>query len=257
MNNSGAGNINESFVLENLPILGDQNILLNKPTSFGDSYYIVESNCSDKCKIPIDCDTPLKVVQKNMQRDNDKNTNSPCPKNITVTQDASTNTSKRVTVTQDASNSASNCVDNGTDGYFELVLKSLRDHIVSLENQLRDKQYIIEELFKKNYQSSCNCTVANSNLINAQKYTKYTENPMIPSSIVNDSVNFVKDNIKNSIDLNSSNSTKTFIITLSSSNKNYKSSNTDNSLNVKSDIMHEIFKKTEKFHKIKILLMAL
>ena len=149
MNNNGAGNINESFVLDNLRILVDQNILLNKPTSFGDSYYIVESNCSDKCKIPIDCDTPLKVVQKNMQRDNDKNTNSPCPKNITVTQDASTNTSKRVTVTQDASNSASNCVDNGTDGYFELVLKSLRDHIVSLENQLRDKQYIIDELFKK------------------------------------------------------------------------------------------------------------
>ena len=28
MNNSGAGNINESFVLDNLPILGDQNILL-------------------------------------------------------------------------------------------------------------------------------------------------------------------------------------------------------------------------------------
>ena len=81
MNNNGAGNINESFVLD-----------------------------------------------------------SPCPKNITVTQDASTNTSKPVTVTQDASNSASNCVDNGTDGYFELVLKSLRDHIVSLENQLRDKK---------------------------------------------------------------------------------------------------------------------
>ena len=80
---------------------------------------------------------------------------------------------------------------------------------------------------------------------------------MISSLNVNKSANFVKDNIKNSIDLNSSNSTKTFIITLSSSNKNYKSSNTDNSLNVKSDIMHEIFKKTEKFHKIKILLMAL
>ena len=80
---------------------------------------------------------------------------------------------------------------------------------------------------------------------------------MISSLNVNKSANFVKDNIKNSIDLNSSNSTKTFIITLSSSNKNYKSSNTDNILNVKSDIMHEIFKKTEKFHKIKILLMAL
>ena len=36
-----------------------------------------------------------------------------------------------------------------TDSYFELVLKSLKDHIVSLENQLRNKQYIIEELLKK------------------------------------------------------------------------------------------------------------
>ena len=112
MNNSGAGNINESFVLDNLPILGDQNILLKKPTSFGDSYYIVESNCSHKCNIPIDWDTPLNVAHKNMQRDNDKNTNSQYPKNITVTQDVSTNTSKRVTVTQDASNSASNRFDD-------------------------------------------------------------------------------------------------------------------------------------------------
>ena len=206
MNNSGAGNINESFVLDNLRILVDQNILLNKPTSFGDSHYIVESNCSDKCKFPIDCDTPLNVVQKNKQRDNDKNTNSPCPKNITATQDASTNTCK----------------------------------LVSLENQLRDKQYIIEELFKKNYQSSCNCTVANSNLIKAQKYTKYKENPMIPSSNVNDSVNFVKDNIKNSIDLNSGNSVKEFTITPSSNHINYKNSNTDSSLNVKSDISRDI-----------------
>ena len=70
MNNSGAGNINESFVLDNLPILGDQNILLNKPTSFGDSYYIVESNCSDKCNIPIDYNAPLNFVHKNIQRDN-------------------------------------------------------------------------------------------------------------------------------------------------------------------------------------------
>ena len=48
INNSCAGNISESFVLDNLHILVDQNILLNKPTSFGDSYYIVKSNCSDK-----------------------------------------------------------------------------------------------------------------------------------------------------------------------------------------------------------------
>ena len=80
---------------------------------------------------------------------------------------------------------------------------------------------------------------------------------MISSSNVNKFANFVKDNIKNNIDLNSGNSTKNFTITLSSSNKNYKSSNTDNSLNVKSDIMHDIFKKTEKFHKTKILVMAL
>ena len=67
---------------------------------------------------------------------------------------------------------------------------------------------------------------ANGNLKNAQKYhTKYTENPMISSSNVNDSVNFVKDNIKNSIDLNSENSTKDFTITPSSSRKCYKNSN--------------------------------
>ena len=53
MSNSGAGNINESFVLDNLRILMDQNIL-NKLTSFGDSYYILESNRSAKCNIPID-----------------------------------------------------------------------------------------------------------------------------------------------------------------------------------------------------------
>ena len=227
----------------------DQNIILNKPTSSGDSYYIVESNSSDKCIIPIDCDPPLNVVHKNMQGDNGKNTNNAYPKNITVIQDTSTNTSNRVTVTQDASTSASNRVDKGTDSYLELILKSLRDHIVSLENQLRDKQYIIEELLKKSYQSSCNCTVANSNLINAQKYhTKYTENPMISSSNVNDSVNFVKDNIKNSIDLNSESSTKDFTITPSSSHKN---SNTDISLNIKSNTSRE------KFQKIKILVMAL
>ena len=114
----------------------DENILLNKPTSFGDSNYIVESNYSDKCNIPLDCDTSLDVVYKNMQVDNGKNMNNAYPKTITVTQEASTTTSKRVTVTQDASTSASNRVDKCTDSYFELVLKSLRDHIVSLENLL-------------------------------------------------------------------------------------------------------------------------
>ena len=63
---------------------------------------------------------------------------------------------------------------------------------------------------------------------------------MIPSLNVNDSVNFVQDNIKNSIDLNSGNSTKDFTIAPSSSHKNYKYSNTDNSLNVKSDITWDI-----------------
>ena len=42
-----------------------------------------------------------------------------------------------------------NCVDKGADSYFDLVLKSLKDRIVSLENQLRDKQYIVEELSEK------------------------------------------------------------------------------------------------------------
>ena len=61
----------------------------------------------------------------------------------------------------------------------------------------------------------------------------------ISSSNVYDSVNFVKD-IKNSIDLNYGNNTKDFTITSSSSHKNYKSSNTDNSLNVKSDNSRDI-----------------
>ena len=50
---------------------------------------------------------------------------------------------------------------------------------------------------------------------------------MIPSSNVNDSLNFVKDNIKNSVDLNIENSTKDFTITQSSSHESYKNSNTD------------------------------
>ena len=62
---------------------------------------------------------------------------------ITVTQDASTNTSNRITVTQDAPTNTSNHIDKGTDSYFERVLKSLTEHI--LENQLKDKQYIIKE----------------------------------------------------------------------------------------------------------------
>ena len=99
VNLSSVGNINESFVLDNLRVLVDQNIILNKPTSSGDSYYIVESNCSDKCIIPVDCDTPLNIVHKNMQGINDKNTNNAYPKNITVTQDTSTNMTNRVTVT--------------------------------------------------------------------------------------------------------------------------------------------------------------
>ena len=120
----------------------DQNILLNKPTSLGESYYIVKSNCSDKCDIPIDCDTPLKVMHRNVQGDNDKNTNRTYPKNITVTQDASTNTSNRITVTQDASTNTSNGIYKGTDSYFEPVLKYLKDHIGGLENQVKpDKHY--------------------------------------------------------------------------------------------------------------------
>ena len=61
----------------------------------------------------------------------------------------------------------------------------------------------------------------------------------ISSSNVYDSVNFVKD-IKNSIDLNYGNNTKDFTITSSSSHKNYKNSNTDNSLNVKRDNSRDI-----------------
>ena len=61
-NHSSAGNINESFAIDNLRVLVDQNIILNKPRSSGDLYYIVESNSSDKCIISVDCDTPLNVM---------------------------------------------------------------------------------------------------------------------------------------------------------------------------------------------------
>ena len=121
-------------------------MLLNKSTSFTDPYDIVKSNCSDNCNIPIDYDTLLKVMDRDVQGDNDKNTSSAYPKNMTVTQIASTSTSNRVTVTQDASINTCNHFDKGIGSYFELVLKSSKDHIASLENQLEDKQCVIEEL---------------------------------------------------------------------------------------------------------------
>ena len=52
----------------------------------------------------------------------------------------------------------SNRVDKGSGSYFELDLKSLKDHIASLENQLNNRQYIIEELLIKSYENSCNYT---------------------------------------------------------------------------------------------------
>ena len=88
-------------------------------------------------------------MHRDVQGDNDKNTNRTNPKNITITHDASTNTSNLITVTQDAPTNTSNCIDKGTDSYFELVLKSLKNHIFSLENQFKDKQYIIQELLKE------------------------------------------------------------------------------------------------------------
>ena len=50
----------------------------------------------------------------------------------------------------------SNRVDKGSGSYFELDLKSLKDHIASLENQLNNRQCIIEELLIKSYENSCN-----------------------------------------------------------------------------------------------------
>ena len=61
-----------------------------------------------------------------------------------------------------------------------------------MENQVKDKQYIIEELLRKSIQNSCSDTVAISNLIDSQKFMRYTENLMTPSSNVTDSVNCVK-----------------------------------------------------------------
>ena len=92
-----------------------------------------------------------------------------------------------------------------------------------------NKQYIIEEKQRKRYQNSCSNTVANGNPITAHRYKQYIETPMIPSTKVtqcniyhedintdlqndniinpnvNDFVNCAKENIKNSIDLHSSN----------------------------------------------------
>ena len=59
--------------------------------------------------------------------------------------------SNRITVTQDALTNTSNRFDKGSDSYFELILKSLKDHNASLKNQLKDKQYIIQELLRKSY----------------------------------------------------------------------------------------------------------
>ena len=124
-------------------------------------------------------------MHREVQGCNNKNINHRYPKNNTIAQDASTNTSNRITVTQDAPINRSNRINKGTDSYFELFLKSLRDHIASLENQLKDKQFVTEELLRKIYQTFCNYTVANSNLVDEQKYhTKYTENDFVYKKIV-------------------------------------------------------------------------
>ena len=83
---------------------------------------------------------------------------------------------------------------------------------------------------------------------------------MILSSNVNDSVNFVKDNIANSIDLNPGSNTKYFTITPSSSHKNYKNSNTDILLRFlinKIQTTNYITLHTFWFHKSKVYIMEL
>ena len=113
-----------------------------------------------KCNISIDCDTLLKVIDRDVQDDNDKNTNSTYPQKMNVTQDASTNykqfvndniknidfysghsgknliltlssshknynastnTDNCITVTQDTSINTSNRVDKVSGSYYELV----------------------------------------------------------------------------------------------------------------------------------------
>ena len=51
------------------------------------------------------------------------------PINIARTQNVSTNTTR--------------CTSKGVDSYFELTDEALKEHIASLEKQLRDKHYII------------------------------------------------------------------------------------------------------------------
>ena len=70
--------------------------------------------------------------------------------------------------------------------------------------------------------------------VNKDINIEHQSNHINNSNVNNSIVNCVKTNIKDSTDLNSGNSTKDFTITSSSSHKNYKNRNTDNSLNVKS-----------------------
>ena len=65
------------------------------------------------------------------------------PINIVTAQNVSTNTTSS---------------SEGIDSYFELVVKTLKDHIANLEKQLRDKQYIIGELLRKSDQNYCGYT---------------------------------------------------------------------------------------------------
>ena len=51
--------------------------------------------------------------------------------------------SNRITVTQDALTNTSNRIDKGSNSYFQLILKSLKDHNASLKNQLKDKQTLL------------------------------------------------------------------------------------------------------------------
>lgn len=77
--NNTTSNINEGFVLDTLRILVTQ----NKPTFFGHLCYIVKSNWSDKCNIPIDCDALLKVMHRDVQEENSKITNIIYPEKMT------------------------------------------------------------------------------------------------------------------------------------------------------------------------------
>lgn len=95
------------------------------------------------------------------------------------------------------------CTSKGTDSYFELIVKALKDHISSLEKQFRDQQCSIQKLLRKIDQNSCSYSTdtiilpTNVSQCNINKHigTDHQSDHIICSS-VNDSANSDKENMR-------------------------------------------------------------